>query len=97
MVSAAGGCGTDCQKMGRTRDSAEKTRVGVAIGTLSLQRSHCADTVRLEAMSRPPSWWTIPLPAETHSIDNLQPLCSRCHVVKTAAERSAKRKPPIRG
>ena len=97
LVSAVGGCGTDCQIINRMRDSADTTRVGVEIGTLSLRRSHCADTVRIEAMSRPPSWWIIPLPAETHSIDNLQPYCSRCHVVKTAAERSAKRKPPIRG
>lgn len=32
----------------------------------------------------------IPLPEGNHSIDNLQPLCARCHAVKTVTERSAK-------
>ena len=91
LASSAGESLTDCQKMGRMRDSAEKTRVGVESERLSLQRSHCVGTVQSERYLTPAVLvdHIIPLP-RSHSFDNLQPLCSACHAVKTAAERTAK-------
>ncbi|MDE2901799.1 MAG: HNH endonuclease signature motif containing protein [Chloroflexota bacterium] len=49
---------------------------------------HCAERGRVVAAVLVDH--IIPLPEGTHRVDNLQPLCTRCHAVKTAAERSAK-------
>ena len=88
LVSAVGGCGTDCQIINRIRDRVDTTRRGVGFATLSWQQSHCVERGQVKPADLVDH--IIPLPQGNHSIDNLQPSCSRCHAVKTAAERTAK-------
>ena len=54
LVSAAGGCGTDCQIIDRIRDSVDTTRRGVRFAILSWHQSHCVGTVQSEDISLPP-------------------------------------------
>ena len=46
---------------------------------------HCAEAGRVTAAVLVDH--IVPLPAGTHDRENLQPLCQRCHAVKTAGER----------
>ena len=92
LVSAVGGCGTNCQIINRIRDRVDTTSAGDASATLVLAAEplcrHCAERGQVTPADLVDH--IIPLPSGNYSIDNLQPLCSRCHAVKTAAERTAK-------
>ena len=92
LVSVAGGRGTDYRIIDRIRDTADTTRDGVAFAKLSWQPSHCAATAPSVVRSLLRTWRTTSFLylKETTDIDNLQPLCARCHAVKTVTERSAK-------
>lgn len=46
---------------------------------------HCAEAGRVKAAALVDH--IVPRPAGAHDLNNLQPLCQRCHAVKTASER----------